>query len=455
MLQSVNPASGEVVAEHPVHDDAAVVAAIERAHRCFTGWRRRPFDERASLLQAVAGELARRRDELAELMAIEMGKPLADGRAEVDKCALACRYYAENGEAELADRHIATEQRRSFVHHEPLGVVLAIMPWNFPLWQVFRFAAPALMAGNTGLLKHASNVTGCAMAIEEVFEAAGAAGGLFTALRIGSDRVPAVVDHQLVRAVTLTGSGPAGQAVAARAGARLKKTVLELGGSDPYVVLADADLSLAASVCARSRLLNSGQSCISAKRFIVEDAIHDAFVDCFATELQRAVVGDPMREGTTMGPLARTDLRHDVHEQARRSIDAGATLVFGAELPGGPGAFYPPTLLTGVRPGMAAADEEVFGPVAAVMRAADEADAIRLANDTPFGLGAAVFTTDLERGERIAATELEAGNCFVNGLVASDPRLPFGGIKESGYGRELSDLGIRSFVNEKTVVVAS
>jgi succinate-semialdehyde dehydrogenase/glutarate-semialdehyde dehydrogenase len=310
------------------------------------------------------------------------------------------------------------------------------------------------MAGNTGLLKHASTVTGCAVAIEEVFQAAGAGAGLFTTLRIGSDRVADVVDHPLVRAVTLTGSGPAGQAVAARAGARLKKTVLELGGSDPYVVLADADLSLAASVCARSRLLNAGQSCISAKRFIVDVRVHDEFVERFGAELQRAVVGDPLQDGVTMGPLARADLRDDVHQQVRASVDGGATLVFGGVLPDGPGAFYPPTLLTDVRPGMVAADEEVFGPVAAVLRAADESDAIRLANDTPFGLGAAVFTTDLERGERIAATELDAGNCFVNALVASDPRLPFGGIKESGYGRELADLGIRSFVNEKTVVVA-
>ena len=409
-------------------------------------------------MSAVALELERRRDALAALMATEMGKPLADGRAEVDKCASACRYYAAEGAEQLADRHVRTERRRSFVHHEPLGVVLAIMPWNFPLWQVFRFAAPAVMAGNTGLLKHASNVSGCALAIEEVFLAAGAPEGLFQTVLASGDRVLTVIDHDLVRAVTLTGSTDAGRAVAARAGAGLKKTVLELGGSDAYVVLADADLDLAAQVCARSRLLNSGQSCISAKRFIVEERVHDDFVERFSAALGAATLGDPFDAATSMGPLARRDLRDDVHDQVLRSVGQGATLRLGGELVGelseGPGAFYPPTLLCGVEAGMAAFDEEVFGPVAAVIAARDEADAVRRANDSVFGLGAAVFTTDLERGERIAAYELDAGCCFVNGLVASDARLPFGGIKNSGYGRELAELGIRSFVNEKTVVVA-
>ena len=446
------------MADYPQHEDASIDRAVRRSDSCFAQWRRTRFDRRGELLSAVALELERRRDALAALMATEMGKPLADGRAEVDKCASACRYYAAEGAEQLADRHVRTERRRSFVHHEPLGVVLAIMPWNFPLWQVFRFAAPAVMAGNTGLLKHASNVSGCALAIEEVFLAAGGPEGLFQTVLASGDRVLTVIDHDLVRAVTLTGSTDAGRAVAARAGAGLKKTVLELGGSDAYVVLADADLDLAAQVCARSRLLNSGQSCISAKRFIVEERVHDDFVERFSAALGAATLGDPFDAATSMGPLARRDLRDDVHDQVLRSVGQGATLRLGGELVGelgeGPGAFYPPTLLCGVEAGMAAFDEEVFGPVAAVIAARDEVDAVRRANDSVFGLGAAVFTTDLERGERIAAYELDAGCCFVNALVASDARLPFGGIKNSGYGRELAELGIRSFVNEKTVVVA-
>jgi succinate-semialdehyde dehydrogenase/glutarate-semialdehyde dehydrogenase len=332
-------------------------------------------------------------------------------------------------------------------------VVLAVMPWNFPLWQVFRFAAPALMAGNAGLLKHASNTTGCSLAIEDLFRDGGAPEGLFRALKVPSKRVESVLQHPLVRAATLTGSVPAGSAVAEAAGRLLKKTVLELGGSDPYVVLADADVEAAAKTCATSRLINSGQSCIAAKRFIVVDEVHDRFVDAFVTEMAAARLGDPMDEDTSVGPQAQTSLRDDLHDQVQRSVSHGAELVLGGEIPDRDGAWYPPTVLTGVRPDMAAATEETFGPVAAVLRARDEVHAIDLANDTSFGLGAAVFTQDLERGERIAAEELAAGCCFVNDFVASDPRLPFGGIKDSGYGRELSHLGIREFTNQKTVVV--
>lgn len=453
MLTSTNPATGETVAEYDEHTDDQVRALVADAHEQQVEWRRTGFEHRAQILRATADRLEARAGDLAELMAQEMGKPIADGRGEAEKCAWVCRYYADNAEAHLADVPLDADRPTSYLHHAPLGLVLAVMPWNFPLWQVFRFAAPALMAGNGALLKHASNVTGCAIAIEELFEEGGAPTGLFRTLRIGSDSVEAVLEHDLVRAATLTGSVPAGSAVAATAGRLLKKTVLELGGSDPYVVLADADIEAAAKTCATSRLINSGQSCIAAKRFVVVDEVHDAFVEAFVSEMEQVVVGDPMDEDTDVGPQAQVGLRDELHEQVERSIGQGAKLLLGGQKPTGPGAFYPPTVLTDVTPDMVAGEEELFGPVAAVLRADDEADAIRIANTTRFGLGAAVFTEDLARGERIAADELEAGCCFVNDFVASDPRLPFGGVKDSGYGRELSHLGIREFVNQKTVVV--
>jgi succinate-semialdehyde dehydrogenase/glutarate-semialdehyde dehydrogenase len=453
MPSSTNPATGEQIASYDEHTADEVAEFVDEAHRQHLRWRRTDLGERAEVLRRTADALDARADELAGLMAAEMGKPVTAGRSEVEKCAWACRYYADHGEEHLADIHLDADRQRSYIHHEPLGVVLAVMPWNFPLWQVLRFAAPALMAGNAGLLKHASNVTGCAMAIEELFRAGGAPDGLFRTLVIPSKQVESVLEHPLVRAATLTGSVPAGAAVAETAGRLLKKTVLELGGSDPYVVLADADVAAAAKTCATSRLINSGQSCIAAKRFIVVDEVHDTFVEAFVAEMEAAIVGDPMDEATTVGPQAQESLRDELHDQVQRSTAAGAHLVLGGMLPSGEGAFYPPTVLTGVTPDMAAGAEETFGPVAAVLRARDEAHAIELANQTSFGLGAAVFTQDLERGERIAAEELEAGCCFVNDFVASDPRLPFGGIKDSGYGRELSHLGIREFVNEKTVVV--
>ncbi len=452
-MRSINPATGEVVADYEAHTPEQVRAIIELADATQRTWRRTTFAQRATILHAAAMRLEARKDELAELMALEMGKPLSQGLGEVQKCAWVCRYYADEAEGQLADVPIATE-RKSFVHYEPLGVILAVMPWNFPLWQVFRFAAPALMAGNAGVLKHASNVSGAAMAIEDVFREAGLPDGLFAALLIPSSEVAEVIEHPLVRAVTLTGSEKAGAAVAAKAGAELKKSVLELGGSDPYVVLEDADLDLAVDACAASRLINSGQSCIAAKRFIVVDAVHDAFVDKLVASLGSKRVGDPFDPATDVGPQAREDLRDELHEQVTQSIAAGAEVALGGVVPEGPGAFYPVTVLTGVRPGMPAYDDELFGPVAAVIRVADEAEAIDVANDSRYGLGAAVFTADRERGERIAAEYLEAGATFVNALVASDPRLPFGGIKQSGYGRELSALGIREFMNAKTVVVA-
>jgi succinate-semialdehyde dehydrogenase/glutarate-semialdehyde dehydrogenase len=389
----------------------------------------------------------------ARLMAQEMGKPISGGKAEVEKCAWACDYYAENAERFLTPEVVETDASRSFVAFEPLGVVLAVMPWNFPFWQVVRFAAPALMAGNVGVLKHASNVPGCALAIEELFREAGFPDNVFRTLLVGSREVKSIIRHRLVRAVTLTGSTDAGKSVARYAGQALKKTVLELGGSDPYVVLEDADLDLAVETCTASRLVNSGQSCIAAKRFIVVEQVREEFERRFVERMAMAKMGDPMDPETQVGPQARRDLRDDLHRQVVESIERGARCLLGGEVPEGEGAFYPPTVLTDVTKGMPAYDEELFGPVAAIIPAKNERAAIKVANDSIFGLGAAVFTRDTSRGERIAREELEAGSCFVNALVKSDPRLPFGGIKESGYGRELSHFGIKEFVNIKTVWV--
>ncbi|NNF08749.1 MAG: NAD-dependent succinate-semialdehyde dehydrogenase [Acidimicrobiia bacterium] len=454
MIETTNPATGETLASYPKMDAAEVRRIIELADAQHRQWRRTSFQERSGIVRKAADILDSRKNELAALMADEMGKPVAAGRSEVEKCAWCFRHYADNAERYLADVQIDTDRTKSYIHHEPLGVVLAVMPWNFPLWQVVRFVAPALMAGNAPLLKHASSVTGTALALEEILSEAGVPDGLFRTLVIGSDLVDGILEHELVRAVTLTGSGPAGSAVAKKAGEQLKKAVLELGGSDPYVILEDADLDAAADTCANSRMINGGQSCIAAKRFIVHDTVYDEFLEKVTANMADKVMGDPHDEGSDFGPQARVDLRDELHEQVTGTIEAGARLVMGGEIPDRPGAWYPATVLADVRPGMPAFDEETFGPVAAVVRAADEAEAIRLANLSEFGLGAAVFTRDAERGERIAAEELEAGNCFVNALVASDPRLPFGGIKTSGFGRELADLGIKEFVNAKTVVVA-
>jgi succinate-semialdehyde dehydrogenase/glutarate-semialdehyde dehydrogenase len=373
----------------------------------------------------------------------------------VEKCAWVCEYYAEQAEAQLAPVPVDTPdtEAKTYWTHEPLGVVLAVMPWNFPFWQVFRFAAPNLMAGNAGLLKHASNVPGCALAIEDVFRDAGFPDGLFRTLLIDHELSERLLEQPLLRAVTLTGSVRAGKAVAAKAGSLVKKTVLELGGSDAYVILEDADLERAVETCVTSRLINSGQSCIAAKRFVVVEAVREHFEERMVGRMRAARMGEPSDPMTDVGPQARADLRDELHRQVRDSVDAGARCLLGGTVPEGPGAFYPPTVLTDVRPGMPAYDEELFGPVAAIIAADDEADAIRIANDSVFGLGAAVFTEDRERGERIAREELQAGACFVNAFVRSDPRLPFGGIKESGYGRELAPLGIREFVNAKTVWV--
>ncbi|MBZ0135429.1 MAG: NAD-dependent succinate-semialdehyde dehydrogenase [Planctomycetes bacterium] len=453
-MQTINPATGEKGRTYKEHDAGDVARLIDKADECFRQWRKTSFSERAEKMRAAAKLLRERADEFGALMTREMGKPVTDGRKEAEKCTWVCDYYADNAEQFLAHESVDTDAKHSFVSFQPIGPVLAVMPWNFPFWQVFRFAAPALMAGNVGLLKHASNVPGCALAIEQVFKDAGFPAGAFTTLMIGSRQVDAVIENPKVVAVTLTGSTPAGKAVAAKSGEQLKKTVLELGGSDPYVILEDADLEGAAETCATSRMINAGQSCIAAKRFIVVNPVHDEFLKRVIDQMRAFTPADPMQPDTRLGPMARVDLRDELHEQVQASVKAGAKIELGGDVPDRPGAWYPATVLSNVKPGMAAHDDELFGPVASVIRAKDEADAIRIANDSVFGLGAAVFTRDKKRGTRIAEKELEAGACFVNSFVKSDPRLPFGGIKTSGYGRELASFGIREFVNIKTVYVA-
>src|SRR5262247_277037 len=449
-LQSVNPATGEILETFTQTSSRELDRIVAQSHAAFHEWRTVPFKARAERMREAARTLRRRRAELARTMTLEMGKPITQGEAEADKCAWVCDYYADSAESLLAVQPRETDAKKSYVRFDPLGVVLAVMPWNFPFWQVFRFAAPALMAGNAGILKHASNVPRCALQIEEIFRAAGFPQGLFgTILVRGGAVAPLIADPRIV-AVTLTGSEAAGIQIAERAGHDLKKTVLELGGSDPFIVLADADLKTAAKVAADARLINSGQSCIAAKRFIVVEPVREQFVAMFAAELRARRMGDPLARDTEVGPQARIDLRADLHRQVEESLKRGARCLVGGKIPAGPGAFYPPTLLEAVDRGMPAFDEETFGPVAAVIRAKDESDAIRLANDSAFGLGAALWTKDLARADRLAA-EIEAGAVFVNGLVKSDPRLPFGGIKRSGYGRELSEFGIREFVNIKSV----
>jgi succinate-semialdehyde dehydrogenase/glutarate-semialdehyde dehydrogenase len=453
-LKSINPATQEVIAGYDELAPQAAAEACERSAGAFSRWRETSFADRSALMRRSAEVLRSRSGEFARLMALEMGKPIRQGRTEVEKCAWVCDYYAEHAERFLEPEIIATDARKSFVAFQPLGAVLAVMPWNFPFWQVFRFAAPALMAGNTGILKHASNVCGCALAIEDVFAEAGFPPDVFKTLVVGSGAVRELVAHPAVKAVTLTGSAPAGKAVAGAAGEALKKTVLELGGSDPYIILADADIEKVAAICAASRLINSGQSCIAAKRFIVTASRATEFAEMLMRNMLAATVGDPLDEATDVGPLARLDLRNELHRQVADSVARGAKCLAGGRIPALTGAFYPPTVLAGVARGMPAYHEELFGPVAAVIAVEDEEEAIRTANDTSFGLGAALFTSDRERGERIAAARIEAGSCFVNSFVKSDPRLPFGGIKESGYGRELSHYGIREFVNIKTVYIA-
>jgi len=451
---SINPATGDTLREYPVHTPVQVQQAIAQAHTSFLQWKKLPISERAKYLHKIADALLAKKDDYARLIAQEMGKPLKEAIAEIEKCAGCAKYFADNGAAFLADQPIATEYRKSYVTFQPLGVILAIMPWNFPFWQVFRCAIPALMAGNTVLLKHASNTPGCALAIESVFKDAGMPSHLFQTLLLPNERIEEVIGNRRVVAVSLTGSTGAGKSVASLAGKYLKKTVLELGGSDPYLILADADIEHAIKTCGASRLLNCGQSCISAKRLIVVESLKERFEQGIVAFFKQQIMGDPLDPKTTQGPMARADLRDGLHKQVQKSIAAGARCLLGGEIPQGKGAFYPLSALTDVKKGMPAFDEELFGPVAVIIPAKDEEDAVRLAGDSIYGLGGAVFTKDLERGERIARERIESGACFVNMMVRSDQRLPFGGIKESGYGRELSAFGIHEFVNIKSIVVA-
>ncbi|HPE76172.1 MAG TPA: NAD-dependent succinate-semialdehyde dehydrogenase [Draconibacterium sp.] len=453
MLKSINPTTGKTVKTYETHTEKGIEKIINSVDKSWNIWRQSSFSERATALQNLSTLLRSKKEELALLMAIEMGKVINEGISEIEKCAWVCEYYAQNAESFLENEFIQTEANRSFVSYQPIGTILAVMPWNFPFWQVFRFLAPTLMAGNTAVLKHASNVPGCAVAIEELVREAGFPENVFRTLLIGSNLVENVIRHNAIKAVSLTGSTSAGKSVASIAGSVLKKCVLELGGSDPYLILEDADLEAAAKICAKSRLLNAGQSCIAAKRFIVVDEVYPEFLEHFTHEMNTAHFGDPCESEITMGPMSRIDLRDELHKQVIDSVKKGAEIILGGEIPNRKGAFYPPTILENVKPGMPAYDEELFGPVAAVIRVKDEKEAIKTANETTFGLGAAVFTKDLKRGEMIAEFKLEAGCCFVNDFVKSDPRLPFGGIGESGYGRELSTQGIKEFMNVKTVVV--
>jgi succinate-semialdehyde dehydrogenase / glutarate-semialdehyde dehydrogenase len=449
-IASVSPVSGRTIRVYDPHDEVEVERRVSLACSEQSAWRRRPLAERTEVLARAAARLEERAEPLGRLMTEEMGKPIGAAVAEARKCARACRWYAENAARLLADEEVETDARRSFVRYEPLGVVLAVMPWNFPFWQVFRFAAPALASGNAGLLKHASNVPGCALAIEELLAEAGAPEGTFQTLLIGSDRVESLIADPRVRAATLTGSEPAGRAVAEAAGRHLKKTVLELGGSDPFTVLADADLGAAVATAVKARTINNGQSCIAAKRFLVAEEIGDRFEAAFTEAMRGLVVGDPMDPGTDVGPLATREIREELHGQVRATVEAGGRLLLGGELPDGPGYFYPPTVVADPPEGSPLRSEETFGPAAAILRFGDVEEAIALANETAFGLGSAVWTRDPATAARFV-DGLEAGSVFVNGMVASDPRLPFGGVKRSGYGRELSVHGLREFLNIKTV----
>jgi len=452
-LQSVNPATGKSLKSYPEMTRAEVNAIIDKTHADFLVWKRLTFKARSERFRRMSELLRMNSGYFAKMMAREMGKPVTQGKAEAEKCAWVCDFYADNAQKHLRDQKVITEGIKSFVTFQPLGVILGIMPWNFPFWQVLRAAAPAMMAGNGMVLKHASNVPECALSIEALFHEAGFPSHIFRTLMIGPKTACAIIGNDKIRAISLTGSVEAGKAVASEAAKHLKKTVLELGGSDPYLILDDADLEKAASLCVEGRMFNGGQACIAAKRLIVVEEARERFEQLLVKAMKNYKTGDPMKSATRLGPLANESQRDALHDQVSRSVKAGAKLLLGGEKPKGPGAYYPSTVLTNVKKGMPAADEELFGPVAVVITVKDEQEAVAVANDSPFGLGAAVFSSDRKRGERIAREELEAGSCYVNDFVKSDPRMPFGGVKQSGWGRELGSYGIREFVNIKSVMI--
>jgi succinate-semialdehyde dehydrogenase / glutarate-semialdehyde dehydrogenase len=452
-IASINPATGEKLKEFNPHDDAHIEKTLRQATAAFEKHRREPFSKRAELLVGVATLLDREKKELARTITLEMGKLSRDSVAEIDKCSRGCRYYAENAERFLEDEPAQTTARRSYVHYEPMGPVLAIMPWNFPFWQVFRFAAPALMAGNVAILKHAANVPQCALAIEQLFCRAGLDEGIFQALLIEAEQAEKVIVDPRIKAVTLTGSERAGSIVSSVAAREIKKSVLELGGSDPFIVMPSADFGLAVSMAVKARTISTGQSCIAAKRFFIADEIYDKFLDQFVDQMRSLKVGDPFDETTEIGPLAKEHILTGVDDQVQKSIAMGAKLLTGGNRIAGPGFFYEPTVLVDVPNDAPAFREEVFGPVAAVFRVRNAEEAIELANDSRFGLGASAWTND-QIEQELFASELQSGMVFINSMVASDPRLPFGGIKRSGFGRELGGAGIREFMNAKTIWIA-
>lgn len=453
-MYSINPYTEQIIDHyHPLTHDQ-IVQCMEQTQKAFLSWQKTSFSQRSALMLRLANLLTEQVDQYAALISKEMGKLYHEAQQEIKKSAWVCQYYAEHGEAFLSDQNIAGPGTDNIIVYQPIGSVFAVMPWNFPFWQVFRFAIPALMAGNCALLKHAANVCGCALAIEKLFMEAGFPEHVFTTLLITTKQVASVIAHPAVQAVTLTGSTKAGSNVAGLAGRHLKKTILELGGSDPYIVLADADIKKAAQICAASRLLNAGQSCIAAKRFIIVKTVLPSFLEAFQEQMQHVQMGDPCDRQTSLAPLCSAEARTQLHKQVQRSIRNGARCILGGEIPKQKGYFYPPTILTQVKKGMAAYDEELFGPVAAIIEAEDEEQAIRYANDSAFGLGAALFTADSEHGRYLARHAIAAGMCAINNLVQSDPRMPFGGIKHSGYGRELGVEGIRAFTNVKTITVS-
>ena len=451
-IASINPATGETLKTFNALSAEQIEAKLQLASDTFRTYSHTSFSDRARMMTRAAEILETRKHEFGKIMTLEMGKPLKAAIGEAEKCAWVCRYYAENAEHHLADQIVETNAKKSYVHFQPLGPVLAVMPWNFPFWQVFRFAAPALMAGNVGLLKHASNVPQCALAIEETFASAGFPKGAFQTLLIGSDAVEAILNDSRVVAATLTGSEPAGRSVAATSGKQIKKTVLELGGSDPFIVMPSANLDEAVTTAVKARTINNGQSCIAAKRFIVADEIYDKFEKRFVEEMRALKIGDPMDESVEIGPLATPQIVDDLDEQVKKAVASGARVLTGGKKIDGRGNFFEPTVLVDIDLRASISCEEIFGPVAMLFRVANIDEAIQVANATPFGLGSAAWTSDAAEQTKFIK-ELEAGSVFINGMVASDPRLPFGGVKHSGYGRELAEFGIREFVNIKTVWV--